>query len=110
MNASALIESVQFSIPFTKSKQTVQPTNVNNCTSFKENLGPATNANTLTLHPVITSTSTEICTQPTYKEILLPKYTPYATDEYTNTATPTTVCSQINYKSQLKRISCNTMM
>lgn len=110
MNASALIDSVQFSIPYTKTKQTVQPANVNKCTSFKEQLGPATNENTLTRHPILTSTPTEICTQQTYKELLLPKYHQTAKNETTITSTPIEVCPQINYKNQLKRVNCNTML
>ena len=110
MNSSALTESVQYSVPFAKPKITVQTANVQQCGSFKEQLGPATNANTLTLYPVITSTPTEICTQSIYTEKLLPKYNKSAKDETTLTNTPVEVCSQIYYKNQLKRVSCNTML
>ena len=57
----------------------------------------------------MTEGSAEICIQPSYKEILLPKYAPTATDEHTNTATPTSICQANSYKNILKRIKCNTM-
>lgn len=117
MNASALIESVQYSVPFTKSKVTIQPANVQTCSAYKEQLGPVTNANTLTLFPVIDVTPTIICQNDTYKETIVPTYAPEQSSSNTCpksnvsiTNTPTEVCSPINYKVQLKRVTCNTML
>ena len=110
MNASAYIENLTYSIPCVKYKSTIQPANISQCNAFKEQLGPAIDiSSSLYIHTVNDYTPTTICSD-NYKEKLLPKYAPYATDEYTNTSTPTSVCSQINYKLQLKRINCNTMV
>lgn len=38
MNASALIDTVQYSIPYTKSKATIQPVNLQTCDVYKEQL------------------------------------------------------------------------
>lgn len=116
MNASALIDSVQFSIPYTKSKATVQPANVAVCSTYKEQLGPVNNDYTLTLFPTATSTPTEICTNQTYKETIGASLQTNQNQNQTcpiavvsSTIAPTEVCSQINYKVQLKRVNCNTM-
>ena len=117
MNASALIESVQYSVPYTKSKATIQPANVQTCSAYKEQLGPVNNDNTLTLFPIASITPTEICPDNTYKETIIPTRAvesssnnscPKSEISITNTATE--VCSQVNYKVQLKRINCNTML
>jgi hypothetical protein len=108
MNAGKYIEFLKNSTSNIKYKPDIQPTNVadctiNNLTSFSSGLQWSRYVTKMTEGP------SEICTQPTYKELLLPKYSPTATDEHTNTATPTIICQSNSYKNILKRVGCNTM-
>ena len=100
------MESLQNSLSNTKYKPDIQPSNIQDCT--KNNLESFSSGIRWSRYVTkITEGPTEICIEPSYKEILLTKYDLSVTSEIT--ITPTSICQKNNYKNILKRVQCNTM-
>lgn len=109
MNAGQYINSLLNPTSNVHYKNEIQPNNVSYCTTYKAQLTIPPCTSWKRFQTKITNTPTALCEQNKYKEIILPKNTQTATNEYTNTLTPTTICQSDSYKTIFRRIKCNTM-
>ncbi len=109
MNAGQYIYSLIQNNTCTKYKSEVQSNNITQCSTFKTQIVIPAAANWKRFQTKVTDTPTEVCEPTSYKEILLPKVNPSATDEYTNTETPTSICQTKNYREIIRKVNCNTM-